>query len=417
MPVLVAILITLLTLLFVLVQFQLVFVAKETIGWTLSGEAGALLNRGVMTHGRRRRRTIEVQTILGHLALAARLNLPLPAALRAAARGERGRVARSLGKMAYSLSMGYPVSEAVAAGVPGCSFLLRSTLEKGEQCGQLTQALADVERMLGDVTRDEHGLSGRFANAGAYAAYMLVFCLFVMISIMVRIVPMFKDIFVDFDTELPWITRSLISTCDWLWESGLGNLLLFGVLPLVLLGAVLSCTTALLRAWRTDEPPLFLRTIGALRWSIPLTRHIDFGLGMARAIRTLSFRLRAGLEVDRAADLASTVSWTNHLRYRLGDFAAEVRGGVPPRVAANRAGLGDVFTSALAMIERGEDAETALAHAAEYYRAVAFRWWRALAALSGPMVTLLIALLVGYIVLALFLPLVTLINSVAESIV
>ena len=67
------------------------------------------------------------------------------------------------------------------------------------------------------------------------------------------------------------------------------------------------------------------------------------------------------------------------------------------------------------MVERGEDPERVLGHAADYYEAIAYRWWHALAAVSGPVVTLAIAAIVGFIALALFLPLIALINAASEA--
>ena len=76
-----------------------------------------------------------------------------------------------------------------------------------------------------------------------------------------------------------------------------------------------------------------------------------------------------------------------------------------------------MFVSALKMVERGEDAERVLGHAADYYEAIALRWWHAVSAASGPLVTLLIAGMVAFVALSLFLPLVTLIDAVADSII
>jgi type II secretory pathway component PulF len=114
--------------------------------------------------------------------------------------------------------------------------------------------------------------------------------------------------------------------------------------------------------------------------------------------------------------LTSTVGTTNHLRYRLTGFVQEVQAGVVPHQAAQNAKLGDVFISALRMVERGEDATRVLNHAADYYEAIALRWWQAVSVVTGPLVTLLIAGVVGFVALAMFLPLVTLINTVADTV-
>ncbi len=393
----------------------LLLAVKGTVGWSLSGEAGALLHSGFATAGRRLRRTIRIRSIVGHVALAARLNLPLPAALRAAARGETKPVAASLRYIAYLVGAGWSVSEAVAAGVEGCPPLLTAVLRKGELCGQLARALEDVEGMLADATHDISGRSGLFRRAGTYAMLMLGFCLGFASLVMWKVVPRLKTIFLDFDTPLPWLTVTLIDAFDFLFGSLPGIIILFAVLPLVLLCFAFGCLTEVARMKNAQSPGMLLGAIGVARWMFPITRRTDFALGMATASRTLSLSLRSGLPLERSVDLAATVGGANHLRCRLADFAADVHAGIPPHAAAQRARLGAVFTSALAMIERGEDPGAALGHAAEYYRAIANRWRDALSAVGVPVATLLSAGLVAYLALALFLPLVHLTNSVMES--
>ena len=156
--------------------------------------------------------------------------------------------------------------------------------------------------------------------------------------------------------------------------------------------------------------------MAALRWALPVTRSLDYGMGMAKAIRAMALSIRSGSEQSFAHALPTVVCATNHLRHRLEGFAQAMAGGIAPSTAAQAAGLGDVFVCALRMVERGEDPQRVLGHAADYYEAIAYRWWQALMALSGPLVTLALATLVGFIALALFTPLVALINAVAESI-
>ena len=143
---------------------------------------------------------------------------------------------------------------------------------------------------------------------------------------------------------------------------------------------------------------------------------MDFGFGMSSAIRALAMGLRGCAPLDRAVTLVSVVGHANFLRSRLDDFSQQVKGGVLPHKAAAGARLGDVFVSALKMAERGEDIQTAFGHAADYYEATARRWWQSMTALSVPLVTLAMACLVGFIALALFIPLVDLINALADSI-
>lgn len=382
---------------------------KETLAWSISGETGVLLFRGFGSRGLRMRRTAELRAVIAHVALITRLNLPLPSALRAAAKGEPGAVGKTLSYMGYLVSTGWPISAAVWAAFRGCPVQLVAILRRGEQCGQLRQAIADVERTLAATVGAQRPRAGSPRYAGPYAGLMLVFCTFMVTHMMVTIVPRFRDIFSDFDAALPAVTIMLIDFSRWLAVNGV--LLLVILLLFVLLAVIAG-------VWLRgkEKPGVLAQVVGIVRWAIPITRTIDYGLGMATAIRSMAMDITSGTPVDQAAALTSTVGATNRLRYRLADFCHEVHAGAAPHVAAQQAKLGDVFVSALKMVERGEDAERVLGHAADYYEAIAYRWWHAIAALSGPLVTLAIAGMVGFLVLALFLPLVTLIESVSETV-
>lgn len=392
------------------VFWRLLATLKGTLGWALSGEPGSLLVRGFTSRGRRFRRTVEMQAIVTHTAVAARVNLPLPQALRAAAQGETGWMQQALDSIADAISAGTPLSEAFRRAIPGCPPLMVAILRQGERCGQSARALTNVEEMLADRFRATPPWS---RHAVTYAAVMFLGGMFIVSGIMIFVVPKFKCIFEDFDADLPPMTVQLIGISDWFFN---------GATPPFLIGLALALGAGLIalvveRLGRSETPGPFTGAVGKLRWACPWTRQLDRGLGMATAIRTMAAGVEAGVPLDQACQLAPTVAVTNHLHWRLKDFAQRVREGEMPHQAARAAALGDVFVAVLRMIERGERADQSLAHAADYYQAIAHRWWHALSALSVPVVTLLCAVTVGFIALAMFLPLIQLINSVADTIV
>jgi len=389
---------------------QLILAIHGTAAWVLAGETGGLMIRGFLSKSRRFRRTVELQAIVTHVATVVRANLPLAPAIHAASIGERGRTGRFLGAIAESLTAGGSLADAFREGVYGCPLPLVHILRTGERCGQTNEAIGNIERMMADrlleQRRSQH-------HTALYISGMLTGSFFVVLWLMYFVVPKFKDIFMDFDTALPPITLLLIDISDWM----------FGFRFFIAL-AILACLFVFF--WLANEARSASGTkrlgvvaglIASLRWAFPPTRSLDYGLGMASAIRSLSAEMRAGVPLDRAKNLAYAVARTNRLRIHLADFTRMVANGDPPHRAAREAGLGKVFVSVLRMIERGEPTEQSLRHAGDYYQAIANRWWHAISAVSGPLVTLATACVVGFIVLALFLPLVQLISSVAESIV
>ena len=392
-----------------LVVVGLLIAAKDTVSLLLAGESMSLTRGGFGSRGRRLARSIELQAVIGHLAVITRLNLPIHSALRAAAKGESRRIGKTMTYMAYLVETGWPASEALGVAFKGCAQPLRNVLRQGEQCGQFPQAVADAERMLGARVRMLRDTTGHGSASSLYAVIMLLFCGVMLALVAIFIMPAFGTIFADFGTPLPAITRDLLAVMRTVTRFG-GEILFM----LALSAAVVTWVT--LRARRGQEDGFVPRTIGTVRSWIPFTRAMDFGFGMSSAIRALAMGLRGGAPLDRAVTMVSVGSHANFLRSRLDYFSQQVKGGVLPHKAAAGARLGDVFVSALKMAERGEDIQTAFRHAADYYEATARRWWQSMTALSIPLVTLTMACLVGFIAFALFMPLVDLINAVADSI-
>ncbi|MBI3835729.1 MAG: type II secretion system F family protein [Planctomycetes bacterium] len=375
----------------------------------LSGEQAALMPLGFMGNSKRIRRAIELQTVVSRLAVITRLNLPLCPALEAAAAGEIGRIRRTFEQMNLSIRSGVPVSTALTAGFRGCPTQLSEILRQAESCGQLTASLSEQEGILNRVIEFHVTSTPHSRHALGYAAFMILFIVTLTFWFMAMLMPKFRDIFLDFGVRLPDATMRLISISDWFMKY-------VWILPAILLATALILMLKLIYARRSIEPGIFSRFVATTRCAFPITRTMDYGLGMAQAIRSIALGIRSGASSAFSSSLPSVVSPTNHLRSRLAKFVEAISAGVSPHEAAGNANLGGMLVCALRMVERGEDAERSLGHAADYYEAIAYRWWHAMSALSGPLVTLCLGFLVGFIALALFMPLIALINAVSETI-
>jgi type II secretory pathway component PulF len=386
---------------------RLITAAVGTVAWSLSGESGALSVRGFHSHGSRMRKTADLRCIVEHMRVATRLNLPLPGALRLAGDGEPGQIGRQLGLIADHVGAGEPLSEALMQAVSGCPPLLVEMIRRGERCGQTAEALDTASRVLGErLTETPH----RSAHAFLYFLAVGGVTITILSGLMIVIVPKFREIFLDFDTPLPPVTRSLIDYCQPATVGLLAALALVIIPCLLAMGSVLGSKMA-----RPGITSPFAWLVGRMRRLFPLTRRIDFGFGMAGAVRAIALAVRSGLPLDRAIESADTVGPGNPLAPRLRAFMQKVREGTMPHLAARETGLGSVFVTGLRSIERGEAPEPVLDYAAEHYQAIAYRWWNVLASMSTPVVTLILAAGVGFVAYAMFLPLVTLINSVSES--
>jgi type II secretory pathway component PulF len=145
---------------------------------------------------------------------------------------------------------------------------------------------------------------------------------------------------------------------------------------------------------------------------MPGIRRMEWAGGLAASLRAMEMGLHAGLDLPDAARLAADLDVNVHLRSRLAQFAQLMDGGVDMVQAAGEAGLGPVAAIALTSGQRGRDMHAALRYAADYHDALISRWWIILGSVAWPITTMCLGLMVAFVAVALFLPLVSLINAV-----
>ncbi len=349
--------------------------------------------------------------VIGTLAMVVRQNLPLATGLRLAADSEKGAVRIHLYRIAALLAQGACLSEAVRRGFPDCPSLPLSLIMAGERSGQLSAALDQAEALLVERARRQERID---VSVWPYVLCVLLFTFLIVSGILVAIIPKFKEIFKDFGTELPPVTMALIGAAETITRNGalaaLATLLGFLVFLALPVGVYLS-----LRPRRVPDLAVSSQIADWIRWNTPGWHRAQFGAGMAAVLRTVRLGVRAGMNLEAAVRLATGIDVNDQLRPRIRRFADLLASGVPVRSAAQQADLDEVTAVALGGEQRGGDVEAGLRYAADYHDALVNRLWIVLRSLAWPLATLMLGAIVGTVVVALFEPLVFLINAVASG--
>jgi len=349
------------------------------------------------------RQAIE-RLIIGEIATVVRQNLPLATGLSLSAQSESGAARRYLGQMADLLGQGATLSEALGRGFPHCSALSLSLIAAGERAGQLPLAVTQVEQML--VDRTKH-LDDR-ASIWPYVLCVGSMMVLMISGMMVAVVPKFKCIFADFETELPLSTRILIEISE---EFASFSFLLIPIALLIPVGIYMR-----MRPRRMPKLAPASVLADRIRWTLPWVGRLEFARGMNVVLKTMLLGVRSGMGLAPSAELASRVDVNARLRPRLAQFAELLDKGTPLREAAKRASLGKVTCVAMASGERSGDMAGALNYAADYYGAIGSRLLIVIRNLSWPVMTLVMAIVVGFVVVAMFEPLIALIDSVSTTV-
>lgn len=321
--------------------------------------------------------------------------LPLAPGLKAfAAELPKGRLRRSLRAMVQQLERGDDLETVLASrNVPDD---LLALLRAGVRTGNPGQALAQYvmhARQLVEIQR-------QVALGLGYPLVLLTLAVLLFVGFVALIVPEFKTIFNDFAIALPAVTESLLALSDVV--TGLGWRIVV-IAACLVIGLWLALRSAAGRGISRQ-----------LTRGLPLLGRMFRDAGMARFSHLLAVLMQEGIPLPEAIVLAGSGSGEPQLREASGHLARRVAAGETlARSASDLACFPASFVQAIRW-EKHTDAIPELLRAlAEMFEAQARDRAAVIAAVCEPLIICLTAGLLGYLVLGLMLPLVSLISNLS----
>lgn len=260
------------------------------------------------------------------------------------------------------------------------------------RAGEAGGSLHDTLARLADYLERTRALKGRVVNAMIYPAILLVLVGFSVLFLLGYVVPQFAAMYESLDAELPFFSRFIL---------GLGLFVRDWWLLLVVVPAL-----ALWWFDRRRRDPATREALDAWllrqRFAGPLVAKLE----TARLARTLGTLLKNGVPLLSALGIARNVLDNRTLAADVDAAAEEVRNGIGLSVALAR---GKRFPRlALQMIQVGEESGALdamlLKTADTFEQETGLALDRMLAALV-PVVTVVMALLVGVVIMAVLMPL------------
>jgi len=263
-----------------------------------------------------------------------------------------------------------------------------TSLRAGEKSGDLPGVLDDYIAYQRVTT----GIRKKLIGVLIYPVILIVVASCIVSYLVTYVIPQFAKLYSDLGSTLPTLTRILITVVvgyrDWL--IALAATIVFGVLFLFL--------------WsKTSQGALVLDRV---KLKMPVIGDVWIKFQMAQFTRTLSTLLRGGTPLVAALATAANAMTSRLIAGSIHDAAERVReGGSLHAALADTHMIPDL---ALDMIEVGE-ASGALApmlgSVAQFYDEETSMKTAALISIIEPTILILIALLIFFIMLALYLPL------------
>lgn len=266
--------------------------------------------------------------------------------------------------------------------------LFCSLVGAGEQSGALETML---ERVATYKEKSEL-LKAKIKKALKYPIAVIVVAVIVTAILLIKVVPVFADLFHSFGAELPAFTQMVVNMSEWMQKYWW--ILLFGIG-----GAIIAFSEAKKRSKK------FRDSLDRLTLKVPIFGNIAYQAIIARFSRTLSTTFAAGVPLIDALD--STAGATNNVVYynATQKIKNDVATGQQLQFSMRSTNL---FPSmAIQMVGIGEEAgslEEMLDKVATYYENEVDNAVDGLTSLMEPMIMAFLGVVVGGLVIAMYLP-------------
>jgi type IV pilus assembly protein PilC len=295
---------------------------------------------------------------------------------------------RALQDIRDRIKGGEAISEAFAAQGDLFPKLYSSSIASGERSGELPSVL---ERFVA-YQRSIMAIRRKVTAALVYPLILMVLCLGLVALMVFYIIPKFNAFLLDFGTELPLITELLVDTatfCTTHWK--------------VILLTVIGLAIAFMTWQRTAAGRLVL---DRLKMQIPLVGSIIHDYAQNRFTRTLGTLVAGGIPLVTALELSARAVGNTVFERELLKAATQVREGQSLWESLERTGL--VRDIAIEMVKVGESTgalEEMLHNASDFTdEEIDYKLTR-MVSLFEPLLIVFMAVVVGGMLLALYLPL------------
>jgi type IV pilus assembly protein PilC len=295
---------------------------------------------------------------------------------------------RAVADMRDRIKGGESLSEAVAAQGDLFPKLYSSSLASGERSGELPSVL---ERYV-TYQRNIMAIRRKVTAALVYPVILMAMCIGLVCLMVFYIVPKFSTFLVEFGTEMPLITQILIDVatfCSGNWK--------------IILAAAVSAVAAFVAWQRSGAGRLVL---DGLKMRIPVVGPIIHDYAQNRLTRTLGTLVAGGIPLVTSLELSARAVGNSLLEREVLKAASQVREGQALWESLERTGL--ISEIAVEMVKVGESTgalEEMLHNASDFTdEEIDYKLTR-MVSLFEPLLIVFMAVVVGGMLLALYLPL------------
>jgi type IV pilus assembly protein PilC len=364
------------------------------------GRAAERSGGGGLSFGRNRVTARVLAEFTSQLAVLLNAGIPITKSLRILeGQLKPGPMKRIAGQLVEDVEGGTALSEAMTKHDQVFDPLYTNMVRAGEAGGVQEEIL---NRLSGFLTTSE-AIKGRVKGALAYPVAILVVAVLVLLLVFAFVIPRFKQVFETMGRgELHWTTQFVMSVGEhmkvWWWS--------------YLLGAVLL---VLLHRLLMQKAMGFRRVMHKLALHLPLFGPLVHKSLVARFARTFGTLIQSGVPHLEALDILLASTNNVHMRGAVGMVQSSIREGAGFAVPMGESHMfDDIVVNMVDVGEQTGELDRMLAKVADRYETEVDQTVETTFKAIEPILLVLMAVVVGFIVFALFMPLLTMMQQISR---
>lgn len=308
------------------------------------------------------------------------------------------KFAKVLRRISDDIRKGFSLSEAMEQHPGVFSPLYIALVQAGEVSGTLHTVLTELSDYLEKIEDTQR----KVKSAMVYPIFILIFLIFVTWGIFYYIIPQFKEVYQNFNAELPAPTILAINISTFITDNLFVSIILF-----------LAFIVCLFLVYLTDRGRYIMDTI---KLRIPVLGAVENNSIMSKFSMTFSILMAAGVPIMDTIELTENVVQNAVVEGAVRRARVLVKEGYGVANAFRRTG---VFPSTLLqMLSTGEetgDMDKLLGKAAQFYEKEVDSVIERLTSLIQPLLIVIMAAVVGSIIVVIYLPIFDLGDAIARG--
>ncbi len=310
-----------------------------------------------------------------------------------ASQTEDKKLKKMLEMSAEDVSQGTPMATAFEKNYPQLPVLFIETIRAGEMSGTLIQSFENLQKYY----EKSDAIAKKTKQAMSYPMFVLAVAVVVVMIIMIKVMPTMTSMFDDFGGELPLMTQILISITDWFHEWWL---LLVGI---ILIAAVIF------NIWKKSEK-------GKLKWAetvlkMPVMGNIQTLNAAQQFAQSMASLIGSGLSIAQSLSVTSKCMDNYAVGLDVNAMVEKVQTGSSLSEVMHKAKyFPDVLKEMTGVGEKTGELEKTLETVGEYYTKETDYATQKMIAKLEPTLLIFMAIIAGFIVIAVYLPMFTMYN-------